>query len=98
MLATIMMDRYGPGQAGEVAAALDRISNPPHQKVFSRVGVYCYWDFDTRDILYLGLTGSQPKRFRRHNALGDCDPDCCKRGRSNGTWRPKEASGFPSCS
>lgn len=32
MLATILMDKYGPGDAEQIAEALDRICKPPHQK------------------------------------------------------------------
>jgi hypothetical protein len=47
--------------------------------VFSRVGIYCYWDFVSRDILYVGLSGGLYKRFRQHNGLIACQANCCKR-------------------
>jgi hypothetical protein len=77
-----------------MAEALERICRPPHQKVFSRVGIYCYWDFDTAEILYFGLTGSLPKRFRQHNDLEDCEPHCCKREQIREYFRSHDRLGL----
>ena len=79
MLATILLDAYSADEKKAVAAAIRHLCHPPGQKVFSRVGLYCYWDFASRDILYIGLSGDLDRRFREHNALVTCEASCCKR-------------------
>ncbi len=79
MLATVMLDAYGPDDKAAMAGAIERLCHPPGQRVFSRVGIYCYWDFDSRDVLYIGLSGDLYKRFRQHNGLIACETSCCKR-------------------
>lgn len=38
---------------------------------FHRSGIYCFWDPDTSDILYLGLATTLSERFAQHTALSD---------------------------
>jgi|tagenome__1003787_1003787.scaffolds.fasta_scaffold20812161_2 hypothetical protein len=41
----------------------------PNQPDWSPAGVYCYWDRDSHEILYLGLTKDLCGRFAQHNGL-----------------------------
>lgn len=79
MLASIVIDAYTQDETAEIAYAVMRLCAPPNQKIFSRVGVYAFWDFDTREILYIGISGDLTRRIQEHNGIIQCDEDSCKR-------------------
>ncbi|HEV3002262.1 MAG TPA: hypothetical protein VGW75_16080 [Solirubrobacteraceae bacterium] len=55
-------------ERAEVRDAL-KVIVAPNQPDWSPAGVYCYWDRESHEILYLGLTGDLPGRFAQHNGL-----------------------------
>jgi hypothetical protein len=78
MLATIILDLYRMEEREAMADALDSLCIPPHAKVFAPQGVYCYWEYETGAVLYLGETDNMPFRFRQHNGLEPCAQEFCK--------------------
>jgi len=36
---------------------------------WSKAGLYCYWDPESREALYIGLSKDLPSRFAQHNGL-----------------------------
>lgn len=68
MLCTVVSDAYDIDEREDVRRALQTLTSPD-QPDWSPMGCYCYWDRETHEILYLGLTSDLPGRFARHNGL-----------------------------
>lgn len=78
MLATVVLDAYRQVDAKEMAEALDEVCDPGGQSYFASCGIYGYWDYGTRELLYIGLASDFGQRFRQHNGLVKCKPESCK--------------------
>ncbi|HKG40498.1 MAG TPA: hypothetical protein VKB25_16030 [Conexibacter sp.] len=68
MLCTAIHDAYQAGEQEDVRAALERLT-APSQPDWSPKGVYAYWNHETHEILYLGLSVNLPGRFAQHNGI-----------------------------
>ncbi|WP_197696000.1 GIY-YIG nuclease family protein [Mycobacterium sp. E1715] len=51
-----------------------------------RAGVYCFWDPDTGDALYIGVTNDLAERFAQHNSLKGYRPNSGNKGRQVNEW------------
>jgi len=69
MFATIINDVYKKECAEEIAAALDDLCSPNDNYGWSSDGIYCYWDYNTKEIYYIGLSVDLTERFKQHNGL-----------------------------
>src|SRR5690242_11470658 len=78
MFATVILDAYRRDEAALMAKALDEVCDPEGHGAFTSCGIYAYWDYPTRELLYLGLASDHAQRFRQHNGLVACRPECCK--------------------
>jgi hypothetical protein len=63
-----MSDAYRDGERETIREALNVLLDPS-QPDWSPKGVYAYWDYDTHDLLYLGLASDLRSRFAQHNGL-----------------------------
>lgn len=68
MLCTIIWDAYINSERREIWLALCELM-PADSPDWSRYGVYAFWDPDTHELLYVGLTSNLPERFAQHNRL-----------------------------
>jgi hypothetical protein len=68
VLCTALSDAYKDGERREVHDALEILLSPS-QPDWSPKGVYAYWDYETHDLLYLGLASDLRSRFAQHNGL-----------------------------
>lgn len=58
-------------------------------------GIYCYWDYESREILYVGLAIDLTERFKQHNGMfPGIDLNTCKRREIDEYFRQKERIGF----
>jgi hypothetical protein len=70
MLATIILDAYKEEDAKEVKAALEENFNAADlSSGWSSAGIYCYWNYSTKEVLYFGLAVDLFERFKQHNGL-----------------------------
>lgn len=67
VLPMFVLETYRSIEARDVLLALKQLVRDP---TWSAAGVYCYWNPESHEILYLGLASSLPARFRAHNGLG----------------------------
>jgi hypothetical protein len=79
-LATVIRDVYCSDERREMRAAL-RSLLPTSGKNWHPSGVYCFWDPDTRDVLYVGLAKNIERRFAQHNGLSGASAKGNKRTR-----------------
>jgi hypothetical protein len=67
-LATVIRDVYRTDERREMRQALRTLfAQGGHD--WHPSGLYCFWDPDSRDVLYLGLAGNLERRFSQHNRL-----------------------------
>jgi hypothetical protein len=65
---TFTIDAYRDDERREVYDALESLFGPTSGTGWSTAGIYVYWDFSTREILYVGLA-SDP-RFASVSTIG----------------------------
>jgi hypothetical protein len=70
MWGTIVLDAYRWEQRRAMRDALEDIASPRDMYGFASGGIYCFWDVDTRDVLYIGKAVDLPDRFAAHHGLG----------------------------
>ena len=85
MWGTFVLDTYEWEQRRALREALEEIASPRDAYGFASGGIYCYWNVDTREILYIGKAVDLPDRFAAHNGL---------RGNRRGTKRDEISAHF----
>jgi len=76
MLATIILDAYKQTETYEMAEAIKGIT---YLDCWSSAGIYCFWNYYTKEVLYVGSSNDLFERFKQHNGLIKCNPRACKR-------------------
>lgn len=76
---TFILDAYRDSERREVYEALEELFGPTSGTSWSTAGVYVYWDYETREVLYVGIAGDFRVRFGQHNRLKGCPARSCKR-------------------
>ncbi len=69
MFGTIILDSYSNRETENLAAAIDDLCSPKDSYGWSSSGIYSFWDFETKEILYIGLASDLSNRFKQHNGL-----------------------------
>jgi hypothetical protein len=67
-LATVIRDVYHSNERKEMRKALRKLL-PVGGMDWHPSGVYCFWDPESREVLYVGLATNIERRFAQHNGL-----------------------------
>lgn len=78
MLSTFIREKYKLKDIPELAEAVDDLFDPAVDYGWASSGVYCFWDPNSYEILYVGLAVDLAQRFRQHNGLISAKPNTCK--------------------
>ena len=78
MLSTFIREKYKLKDIPELAEAVDDLFDPEVDYGWASSGVYCFWDPNSYEILYVGLAVDLAQRFRQHNGLISAKPSTCK--------------------
>lgn len=78
MFGTIIMDSYKADEAESMSQNIDEICSPMDTVGWASAGIYSFWDYYTKDVLYIGLASDLCVRFRQHNGLLPIDENACK--------------------
>lgn len=78
MFGTVIIDAYSKDETEELAFAIDDICCPRDNYGWASAGIYSFWDYNTHEILYIGLASDLYERFRQHNGLSSMPEDGCK--------------------
>ena len=78
MFGTIIMDSYKVDETELMAENIDEICSPLDTVGWASAGVYSFWDYYTKEILYVGLASDLYIRFKQHNGLHPIDENACK--------------------
>ena len=55
MFGTIIMDSYKADEAESMSQNIDEICSPMDTVGWASAGIYSFWDYYTKDVLYIGL-------------------------------------------
>lgn len=94
MFGTIIQDAYTESEKEEIAYVLNDICNPNDYSGWASAGIYCFWDYETREVLYIGLARDFSERFKQHNGLVSCNPKSCKIEYINDYFSKNEKLGY----
>lgn len=72
------MDAYSSDELDVMASYIDEICSPMDTVGWASAGIYSFWDYDTKEILYIGLASDLCIRFQQHNGLIPIDDNACK--------------------
>lgn len=78
MFGTIIMDSYIANEAEMMAMNLDEICSPMDTFGWASAGIYSFWNYYTKEILYIGLASDLCIRFKQHNGLCSTTETGCK--------------------
>ncbi len=78
MLSTFIHEQYTKDAAVELATALDELFSPCNENGWASSGIYCFWEPESFEILYVGLALDLAQRFRQHNGIIKLPPNSCK--------------------
>lgn len=69
MFGTVIIDAYRKEETAEMAEAIDDLCSPADNYGWASAGIYCFWDYYTETVLYIGLAGDLAERFKQHNGI-----------------------------
>lgn len=78
MFGTIILDAYCLDETKSMAEFIDEICSPLDTVGWASAGIYSFWNYDTRELLYIGLASDLYVRFKQHNGLLPIDDNACK--------------------
>ena len=78
MFGTIIVDAYEERDTQTLADAIEEICSPTDLTGWASAGIYSFWDYDTKGVLYIGLASDLKTRFLQHNGLIPIDDAACK--------------------
>ena len=94
MFGTVIIDAYTEDEKEEIAFALDDLCSPCDAYGWSSAGIYCFWDYYTKEVLYIGLAADLCDRFKQHNGINKVDDNSCKYKQITEYFRKKEKIGY----
>ena len=94
MFGTIIIDSYSRNEIDEMAKNLDEICCPTDTWGWASAGIYSFWDYYTKDILYIGLASDLHIRFKQHNGLLPIAENACKIQQINDYFSTKDRLGY----
>lgn len=78
MFGTIILDTYEESEKNKLADSIEEICSPMDSYGWSSAGIYSFWDYYTKQILYIGLAADLSERFKQHNGILPVGDNSCK--------------------
>jgi len=94
MFGTVIIDAYKRDEKEQIANAIDDLCSPSDTYGWASAGIYCFWDYYTKDVLYIGLAADLSDRFKQHNGITIVDDNSCKRKQIDEYFNKKEKIGY----
>ncbi|MCU4759364.1 MULTISPECIES: GIY-YIG nuclease family protein [unclassified Bacillus (in: firmicutes)] len=94
MFGTIIQDAYTKDETNQIVEALEDLCNPSYPHGWSSAGIYCFWDYTTKEVLYIGLARDLLERFKQHNGIIRVDPKGCKIKKIEEYFQSKQKLGY----
>ncbi|PEF07918.1 hypothetical protein COM97_03680 [Bacillus thuringiensis] len=94
MFGTIIQDAYTKAETEQIIEAVEDLCNPSSGYGWSSAGIYCFWDYTTKEVLYIGLARDLLDRFKQHNGITRVDPKGCKIEKIEEYFQSKQKLGY----
>lgn len=94
MFGTIIIDAYKENEVRDIVNALDDLCSPKDSYGWASAGIYCFWDYYTKEIYYIGLASDLRTRFMQHNGILEVDNNSCKILQIKDYFSKKEKLGY----
>ncbi|MDK8643462.1 GIY-YIG nuclease family protein [Niallia taxi] len=94
MFGTIIQDAYSRDETQGIIEALDELCNPNDAWGWASAGIYSFWNFRTKEVLYIGLAVDLAERFKQHNGMTPMDPNGCKYQKIQEYFNAEERLGY----
>lgn len=78
MFGTIILDAYSADESEKMASFIDEICSPLDMSGWASAGIYSFWNYYTKEVLYIGLASDLYVRFNQHNGLHSISDNACK--------------------
>ncbi|WNS41719.1 GIY-YIG nuclease family protein [Paenibacillus sp. MMS20-IR301] len=69
LFGTIIVNSYEKHEAPTVLNLLNNVCNNKDEISFDSFGLYFFWDYYTKEIMYIGISNNLKRRFGEHNSL-----------------------------
>lgn len=66
---TFIFDAYTVNEKWIIADALEEICSSTDSYGWASTGIYSFWEYPSKNLLYIGKSVDLPNRFRQHNGL-----------------------------
>lgn len=94
MFGTIILDAYTENETEKMAEHIEEICSPLDTVGWASAGIYSFWDYDSKEILYMGLASDFYVRFKQHNGLLPIDDGACKYQQIKEYFKTHEKLGY----
>lgn len=94
MFGTIILDSYTKDEIYNMAEYIEEICSPLDTIGWASSGIYSFWDYGTKNILYIGLASDLYVRFKQHNGLLPIDDNACKYQQIQDYFKSREKLGY----
>lgn len=78
MHATIVQNAYTQNEALDIVNYLEDLCSPDDSYGWASAGIYSFWNYKTKEILYIGLAVDLAERFKQHNGIIPTVDTSCK--------------------
>ena len=78
MFGTIILDAYMADESEKMASLIEEICSPMDSLGWASAGIYSFWNYYTKEVLYIGLASDLYVRFKQHNGLYPISENACK--------------------
>ena len=78
MFGTIILDAYKKDEVYSFSEKIEEICSPLDTVGWASAGIYSFWDYTSKEILYIGLASDLYIRFKQHNGLLPIEHNACK--------------------
>ena len=66
---SFILDSYAHDEKAVLAESINDICSPFDSFSWASTGIYCFWDYYSHEILYIGKSIDLSERFRQHNGI-----------------------------
>lgn len=94
MFGTIIIDAYRKDEAIKIWEAVDNLCSPTDNYGWASAGVYCFWNYYTKQVYYIGLAVDLATRFKQHNGIISIKDAGCKKAFIDEYFKKNDKLGY----
>lgn len=94
MFGTIILDAYRKDEVHSFSEKIEEICSPLDTVGWASAGIYSFWNYDSKEILYIGLASDLNIRFQQHNGLLPIANNACKYKQIQEYFKTHEKLGY----